>query len=90
MTGVQPGEASKCGASSVINPSSQPAPTSNCAASACWAGIGACAPTPSIPRCSVKRLVAEYALLRPGAQPYEITATRLREIGSVIAASTRL
>jgi hypothetical protein len=37
-----------------------------------------------------KRLVAEYALLRPGTQPYEITATRLREIGSVIAASTRL
>jgi hypothetical protein len=37
-----------------------------------------------------KRLLAEYALLRPGTQPYEITATRLREIGSVIAASTRL
>jgi hypothetical protein len=36
-----------------------------------------------------KRLVAEYALLRPGAQP-EINATRLREIRSVIAASTRL
>ena len=37
-----------------------------------------------------KRLVAEYALLRPGTQPHEITATRLREIRSVIAASTRL
>ena len=37
-----------------------------------------------------RRLVAEYALLRPGMQPYEITATRLREIRSVIAASTRL
>ena len=32
-----------------------------------------------------KRLVAEYAVLRPGVQPYGITATRLREIGSVIA-----
>jgi hypothetical protein len=37
-----------------------------------------------------RRLVAEYALLRPGTQPDEITATRLREIRSVIAASTRL
>jgi hypothetical protein len=37
-----------------------------------------------------KRLVPEYALLRPGTQPDEITATRLREIRSVIAASTRL
>ena len=37
-----------------------------------------------------KRLVAEYALLRPGTQPCEIAATRLREIRSVIAASTRL
>ena len=37
-----------------------------------------------------KRLVAEYALLRPGTQPCEITATRLREIRSVIAAATRL
>jgi hypothetical protein len=37
-----------------------------------------------------KRLVAEYALLRPGTQPHEITATRLREIRSVMAASTRL
>jgi hypothetical protein len=37
-----------------------------------------------------KRLVAEYALLRPGTQPHEITATRLRVIRSVIAASTRL
>jgi len=36
-----------------------------------------------------KRLVAEYALLRPGTQP-EINATRLSEIRSVIAASTRL
>ena len=34
-----------------------------------------------------KRLVAEYALLRPGTQPHEITATRLRVIQSVIAAS---
>jgi hypothetical protein len=39
---------------------------------------------------AAKRLVAEYALLRPGTQLHEITATRLREIGSVIAASTRL
>ena len=37
-----------------------------------------------------KRLVAEYAVLRPGMQPHGITATRLREIRSVIAASTRL
>jgi hypothetical protein len=36
-----------------------------------------------------KRLVAEYVLLRPGTQPH-ITATRLRVIRSVIAASTRL
>jgi hypothetical protein len=36
-----------------------------------------------------KRLVAEYALLRAGTQPHEITATRLREIRSVIAAATR-
>ena len=36
-----------------------------------------------------KRLVAEYAFLRPGTQP-EINATRLSEIRSVIAASTRL
>ena len=35
-------------------------------------------------------LVAEYALLRPGMQPHEITATRLREIRSVMAASIRL
>ena len=34
-----------------------------------------------------KRLVA---VLRPGMQPHKITATRLREIRSVIAASTRL
>ena len=37
-----------------------------------------------------KRLVAEYAVLRPGMQPHGITATRLREIRSVIAASARL
>ena len=37
-----------------------------------------------------KRLVAEYALLRPGMQSHEITATRLREIRSVMAASIRL
>ena len=37
-----------------------------------------------------KRLVAEYALLRPGTQPNGIDATRLRQIRSVIAASTRL
>ena len=37
-----------------------------------------------------KRLVAEYALLRPGTQPNGINATRLRQIRSVIAASTRL
>jgi len=37
-----------------------------------------------------KRLVAEYALLRPGTQPDEINARRLREIRSVIAASARL
>jgi len=37
-----------------------------------------------------KRLVAEYALLRPGTLPNGISATRLRQIRSVIAASTRL
>jgi hypothetical protein len=37
-----------------------------------------------------KRLVAEYAVLRPGMQPHGITATRLREIRSVMAASARL
>ena len=37
-----------------------------------------------------KRLVAEYALLRPGTQPNGVNATRLRQIRSVIAASTRL
>jgi hypothetical protein len=37
-----------------------------------------------------KRLVAEYALLRPGTQPNGINATRLRQIRSVIAASTWL
>ena len=37
-----------------------------------------------------KRLVAEYAVLRPGMQPPGITATRLREIRSVIAAAARL
>lgn len=40
--------------------------------------------------CPTRSLVAEYALLRPGMQPHEITATRLREIRSVMAASIRL
>ena len=37
--------------------------------------------TPPIPMREAKRLVAEYALLRPGMQSHEITVTRLRESG---------